>query len=166
MDDVVNRFAREWRTRLPPQSRTVHKVEACRERARAAGFEMKVTLEAVVRLREPLAVGGAHEGDHYGSGACGTTAPGHLRSPPTIGNSSDRFESQPTKRPRKSITNSSNAESRSSNRTGPVRRGGPAFLFGRRETTFAPYSALPPVPQRHAPFRHPQDRSVGSVASR
>ena len=37
MDDVVNRFARELADAI-----------ACRERARAAGYEMKVNLEAVV----------------------------------------------------------------------------------------------------------------------
>ena len=48
MDDVVNRFARELADAIAAAVAENPEVEACRERARAAGFEMKVTLEAVV----------------------------------------------------------------------------------------------------------------------
>jgi hypothetical protein len=48
MDDVVNRFARELADAIAAAVAENSQVEACRERARAAGFEMKVTLEAVV----------------------------------------------------------------------------------------------------------------------
>jgi len=48
MDDVVNRFARELADAIAGAVAEDAKVEACRERARAAGFEMRVTLEAVV----------------------------------------------------------------------------------------------------------------------
>ena len=48
MDDVVNRFARELADAISAAVASSPEVEACRERARAAGFEMKVTLEAVV----------------------------------------------------------------------------------------------------------------------
>ncbi len=48
MDDVVNRFARELADAIAAAVAENTKVEACREKARAAGFEMKVTLEAVV----------------------------------------------------------------------------------------------------------------------
>ena len=48
MDDVVNRFARELADAIAAAVAENPKVEACREKARAAGFEMKVTLEAVV----------------------------------------------------------------------------------------------------------------------
>jgi len=48
MDDVVNRFARELADAIAAAVAENAQVEACRERARAAGFEMKVTLEAVV----------------------------------------------------------------------------------------------------------------------
>jgi hypothetical protein len=48
MDDVVNRFARELADAIAGAVGDDPKVEACRERARAAGFEMRVTLEAVV----------------------------------------------------------------------------------------------------------------------
>ena len=48
MDDVVNRFARELADAIAAAVAESSQVEACREKARAAGFEMKVTLEAVV----------------------------------------------------------------------------------------------------------------------
>ncbi len=47
MDDV-NRFARELADAIADAVAKSPQVEACRERARAAGFEMKVSLEAVV----------------------------------------------------------------------------------------------------------------------
>jgi hypothetical protein len=48
MDDVVNRFARELADAIALAVAKSAEVEACRERARAAGYEMKVNLEAVV----------------------------------------------------------------------------------------------------------------------
>ena len=48
MDDVVNRFARELADAIAAAVAEHPQVEACREKARAAGFEMKVSLEAVV----------------------------------------------------------------------------------------------------------------------
>ena len=48
MDEVVNRFARELADAIAVAVADDPKVEACREKARAAGFEMRVTLEAVV----------------------------------------------------------------------------------------------------------------------
>ena len=47
MDDV-NRFARELADAIANAVTDHPKVEACRERARAAGYEMRVSLEAVV----------------------------------------------------------------------------------------------------------------------
>jgi hypothetical protein len=47
MDDV-NRFARELADAIAAVVSDHPKVDACRERARAAGYEMRVTLEAVV----------------------------------------------------------------------------------------------------------------------
>jgi hypothetical protein len=52
MDDVVNRFARELADAIAGAVAENPEVEACRERARAAGYEMKVTLEAVVGFLE------------------------------------------------------------------------------------------------------------------
>jgi hypothetical protein len=48
MDDVVNGFAHELADAIAAAIADDPRVEACRERARAAGFEMRVTLEAVV----------------------------------------------------------------------------------------------------------------------
>ena len=46
MDDVVNRMARELSDAIAAAVAEDSRVEACRERARAAGFEMKLSLEA------------------------------------------------------------------------------------------------------------------------
>lgn len=48
MDDVVNRMARELSDAIAAAVAEDPRVEACRERTRAAGFEMKVSLEAVI----------------------------------------------------------------------------------------------------------------------
>jgi hypothetical protein len=48
MDDVVNRMARELSDAIAAAVAEDPRVEACRERARAAGFELKVSLEAVI----------------------------------------------------------------------------------------------------------------------
>ena len=48
MDDVVNRLARELTDAISAAVAEDGRVEAARERARAAGFEMKITLEAVI----------------------------------------------------------------------------------------------------------------------
>jgi hypothetical protein len=48
MDDVVNRLARELSDAIAAAVADDARIEACRERARAAGFELKVSLEAVI----------------------------------------------------------------------------------------------------------------------
>ena len=48
MDDVTNRLAREMADAIAAAVADDQRVEACREKARAAGYEMRVTLEAVV----------------------------------------------------------------------------------------------------------------------
>lgn len=48
MDDVVNRLARELADTIAAAVAEDPRVEACRERGRAAGYEMRVTLEAVI----------------------------------------------------------------------------------------------------------------------
>ncbi len=48
MEDVQNRFARELADAIATAVAQSADVEACRERARAAGFDLKVTLEATV----------------------------------------------------------------------------------------------------------------------
>lgn len=48
MDDVVHRFARELADAIAAAVAGNPQVEACRARAREAGYDLKVTLEAVV----------------------------------------------------------------------------------------------------------------------
>lgn len=48
MDDVVHRFARELADAIAAAVAGNPQVEACRARARDAGYDLKVTLEAVV----------------------------------------------------------------------------------------------------------------------
>src|SRR4026209_2310789 len=48
MGDVVNRLARELSDAIAAAVAEDPRIEACRERARAAGFEMKLSLEAVI----------------------------------------------------------------------------------------------------------------------
>ena len=59
MDDVVNRFARELADAIAEAVAGNPKVEACRERARAAGFEMKLTLDAEVGFADRSQPAGA-----------------------------------------------------------------------------------------------------------
>ena len=81
MDDVVNRFARELADAIAAAVAENPQVEACREKARAAGFEMKVTLEAVVGFVNRSQSFGAGESHHSGAlGARGSATPAHVRS--------------------------------------------------------------------------------------
>jgi hypothetical protein len=48
MDDVVNRFAKELADAIAAAVAENAEVEACRAKAREAGYDMRVTLEAVV----------------------------------------------------------------------------------------------------------------------
>ena len=48
MDDVVNRLARELSDAIAAAVAEDPRVEACRERARAAGFELRLSMEAVI----------------------------------------------------------------------------------------------------------------------
>jgi len=48
MDDVVNRFAKELADAIAAAIAENGQVEACRAKAREAGFDMRVSLEAVV----------------------------------------------------------------------------------------------------------------------
>jgi hypothetical protein len=57
MDDVVNRLARELADVIAAAVADDPRVEACREKARAAGFEMRVSLEAVVGFASRSAPG-------------------------------------------------------------------------------------------------------------
>jgi hypothetical protein len=59
MDDVVNRIARELSDAIAAAVAEDPRVEACREKARAAGFELKVSLEAVIGFMNRTTTGGA-----------------------------------------------------------------------------------------------------------
>ena len=48
MDDVVHRLARELAAAIGTGVSEDPRVEACREKARAAGYEMQISLEAVI----------------------------------------------------------------------------------------------------------------------
>ena len=48
MDDVVHRLARELADAIGAGVAEDPRVEACREKARAAGYEMRISLEAVI----------------------------------------------------------------------------------------------------------------------
>jgi hypothetical protein len=48
MDEVVNRFAKELADAIAAAVAESPRVEACRAKAREAGFDMRVTLDAVV----------------------------------------------------------------------------------------------------------------------
>ena len=48
MDDVVKGLSRELADAMAAAVADDHRVEACHEKARAAGFNMKVSLEAVI----------------------------------------------------------------------------------------------------------------------
>jgi hypothetical protein len=58
MDDVVNRFAKELADAIAAAVAENAQVEACRARAREAGFDMRVTLEAVVGFVNRTSGGG------------------------------------------------------------------------------------------------------------
>lgn len=62
MDDVTNRLAREMADAIAAAVADDQRVEACRERARAAGYELRVTLEAVVGFAGRTPRGAAGQG--------------------------------------------------------------------------------------------------------
>jgi hypothetical protein len=57
MDDVVNRLARELVEAISRAVADDPRVEACREKARAAGYEMRVSLEATIGFAGRIAPG-------------------------------------------------------------------------------------------------------------
>ena len=105
MDDV-NRFARELADAIAAAVAANPEVEACRERARAAGFEMRVSLEAVVGFMSRENRDGRDKGPPPRSRrsppppACCRRS-GRSISPRTIGGFFDRFESPRMLRRRK-----------------------------------------------------------------
>ena len=63
MDDV-NRFARELADAIAAAVADHPKVEACRERARAAGYEMRGHARSRGRIRQPGQSGGCPKRSH------------------------------------------------------------------------------------------------------
>jgi len=62
VDEAVNRYARELIDAINAAVAQDAAVQACRDRARAAGFELKISLEAVVGVEgrnQPVARTGA-----------------------------------------------------------------------------------------------------------
>jgi hypothetical protein len=57
MDDVVNRLTRELVEAISRAVAEDPRVEACREKARAAGYEMRVSLEATIGFASRIAPG-------------------------------------------------------------------------------------------------------------
>jgi hypothetical protein len=54
MDDVPNKLARELASAIAAAIANDAKVEACREKSRAAGFEMRIAIEAVIGFANRL----------------------------------------------------------------------------------------------------------------
>ena len=66
MDSLVNQLARELTDAIAEAVAADARVEACREKARAAGLEMRLSLEAVVGFVDRSA---ASQGQAKGSGS-------------------------------------------------------------------------------------------------
>lgn len=62
MDDTMSRLARELADAIAAAIAADPQVEACRERARAAGYELQVSLEAVVGFAPRQASGTTENG--------------------------------------------------------------------------------------------------------
>jgi hypothetical protein len=61
MDDITKRLAKELAEAISAAAATDPRVEACRTRARAAGYEMKVSIEAVVGFSHRFAGEGVRQ---------------------------------------------------------------------------------------------------------
>ena len=61
MDSLVNQLARELTDAIAAAVADDARVEACREKARAAGFDLKVSLEAVIGFSNRSGTGPTRE---------------------------------------------------------------------------------------------------------
>ena len=61
MDSLVNQLARELTDAIAAAVADDARVEACREKARAAGFDLKVSLEAVIGFGNRQGTGATRE---------------------------------------------------------------------------------------------------------
>jgi hypothetical protein len=59
MDTLMNQLARELTDAIAAAVKDDARIEACREKARAAGLEMRVSLEAVIGFLNRADAGGA-----------------------------------------------------------------------------------------------------------
>ena len=92
MDDVVNRLARELADAIGAAVTEDPQVEACREKARAAGYEMRRVTRSRRRVRER--VRGARQRRNRG---WRKRTAARWRSPPTTGGSFARCALRPTR---------------------------------------------------------------------
>lgn len=83
MDNVMSRLARELADAIGAAVEEDPKVEACREKARAAGYEMQVSLEAVVGF-------GSRGGPHPLADVQDAPAPAERRCRPAVITADDR----------------------------------------------------------------------------
>lgn len=63
MDDTMNRLAREMADAIAGAVATDAQVEACRQRARAEGYELQVSIEANIGFAPRDGEGGGPSGD-------------------------------------------------------------------------------------------------------
>ena len=71
MDSLMNQLARELTEAVSAAVAADARVEACREKARAAGFEMRVSLEAVVAFSSRTAGATKAHGSRRGGSRSG-----------------------------------------------------------------------------------------------
>ena len=107
MDDVVNRLARELSDAIAAAVAEDPRVEACRERARAAGFEMKVSLEAVIGFMNRATPGALAKIGPAPQKAARAASAATSKSAPTTSASCARCGLPPTKRRKKKSNNPS-----------------------------------------------------------
>ena len=81
MDDVLNRFAKELVDAIGTAAAASPEVEACQARVREAGFDMRITLEAIVGFVNRQRAGASS----------GITAPPTAKPQPHLNESDLRF---------------------------------------------------------------------------
>jgi hypothetical protein len=81
MDDVLNRFAKELADAIGAAAAASPEVEACQARVREAGFDMRITLEAIVDFVNR----------HRAGASSGITAPPTVKPHPDLNESDLRF---------------------------------------------------------------------------
>ena len=85
MDDVVTRLSRELADAMAAAVADDHRVEACHEKARAAGYNMKVSLEAVIGFAN------RPKGEGMAKAAVAVAKGGSLPAPGVMSSNDRRF---------------------------------------------------------------------------